>query len=442
MEDVLAARSQMAFTLAFHIVFAVVGMAMPLLMVLAEWRWLVTRDEAYRDLARRWARGTGIMFAVGAVSGTVLSFELGLLFPRFMQVAGPVVGMPFSLEGFAFFTEAIFLGIYLYGFERVRPRVHLGAGVVVAISGCMSAVFVVTANAWMNAPVGFVLKDGHIADVDILAAMTNPAAAAEVVHMVLAAFVSVGFAVAGIHAWLHRARPAHESAMHRRAWALALGVGSVAMVLQMVSGHESATMVARTQPAKLAAMEGLWETQARAPLELGGWSSNASEETIGAIRIPYGLSILAYSDPDATVVGLKDVAVEDRPPSGVVHLAFDVMVGCATVLLGLAAWWAFLLVRRRSWWTNTAFARACTLAAPLGFVALQAGWVVTEVGRQPWVIQGVLRTADAATTMPGLWVTFGLFAALYAFLAATVVILMRVQVFGMEDAPTEGTKPS
>src|SRR5438046_2132613 len=202
MPDLLAARSQMGVSLAFHIIFAVVGIAMPVMMVVAERRWQVTGHAIYLDLAKRWAKGTAILFAVGAVSGTVLSFELGLLWPRFMAFAGPIIGMPFSLEGFAFFTEAIFLGIYLYGWRRVSPTAHIGAGIIVAISGVLSAVFVVIANAWMNTPTGFVLQDGHAVSIDPIAAMTNPSAAAQALHMVLAAYAACGLAAAGIHAWL------------------------------------------------------------------------------------------------------------------------------------------------------------------------------------------------------------------------------------------------
>src|SRR2546425_7150110 len=238
MPDLLAARSQMAVSLAFHIIFAVIGIAMPVLMVLAERRWQQTRDPVYLDLAKRWARGTAILFAVGVVSGTVLSFELGLLWPRFMALAGPIIGMPFSLEGFAFFTEAIFLGVYLYGWERVSPRAHLLAGVLVALSGAASGIFVVIANAWMNTPTGFELAQGHAVNVDPIAAMASPAALSQTIHMTLAAYAATGFAVAGIHAFLLLKDRAN--AFHRRALIIALLVGAPAAVLQPISGGLSA----------------------------------------------------------------------------------------------------------------------------------------------------------------------------------------------------------
>src|SRR5215212_8477857 len=259
MSDLLAARSQMAMSLAFHIIFAAVGIGMPLLMALAEGQWLRTHDDVYLTLAKRWAKGTAIMFAVGAVSGTVLSFELGLLWPTFMAYAGPIIGMPFSLEGFAFFLEAIFLGIYLYGWERVGPRAHLAAGVVVAASGAASAVFVVLVNAWMNTPTGFTLDAaGAFASVDPVAAMRSPAAFQQALHMLLAAYAATGMAVAGVHAWmLLRGAPPD---FHRRALGVALLVGAPAAVLQPLSGDLSARVVAEYQPAKLAAMEAHFET--------------------------------------------------------------------------------------------------------------------------------------------------------------------------------------
>src|SRR5437899_2865807 len=246
MPDLLAARSQMAVSLAFHIVFAVIGIAMPLMMVLAERRWQVTGHAIYLDLAKRWARGTAILFAVGAVSGTVLSFELGLLWPEFMRFAGPIIGMPFSLEGFAFFTEAIFLGIYLYGWDLIPRPAHLAAGGVVALSGAASGIFVVIANAWMNTPTGFELAQGHAVNVDPIAAMASPAALSQTIHMTLAAYAATGFAVAGIHAFLLLKDRAN--AFHRRALVIALLVGAPAAVLQPISGDLSARHLARRQP--------------------------------------------------------------------------------------------------------------------------------------------------------------------------------------------------
>jgi cytochrome d ubiquinol oxidase subunit I len=426
MSDLLAARAQMAMSLAFHILFAVAGIAMPLMMVIAEWRWLRTRDQTYLTLAKRWAKGTAILFAVGAVSGTVLSFELGLLWPEFMRWAGAIIGMPFSLEGFAFFTEAIFLGIYLYGWERVPPWAHLGSGAIVALSGAASAVFVVIANAWMNTPTGFRLVDGKPVDIDPIAAMMNPSALGETIHMLLAAYAAVGFAVAGIHAYsLSRD---HGNVFHRHAMAVALVVGGAAAILQPVSGDLIGQTVARNQPVKLAAMEGQFQTERGAPLRVGGLPDERTGATRFAIEIPYGLSLMAFHDPRAVVKGLEEFSRDSWPPVAVVHLAFQVMVAAGTAMALVALWGAYLALRRKSMPDSRWFLRAVIAASPLGFLAIEAGWTVTEVGRQPWIIQGVMRTSAALTPMPGLQVPFVTFTLLYLFLAAIVVWLLMRQV--------------
>src|SRR3989449_3809916 len=270
MGDSFCARSQSAMSLAFHIVFAALGIGMPLLMAMAEGIYLRTKQPAYLDLCTRWAKGTAILFAVGAVSGTVLSFELGLLWPGFMEHAGAIIGMPFSLEGFAFFTEAIFLGVYLYGWKRVSPLIHWLSGVIVAMSGILSGIFVVTANAWMNSPAGFKIVDGQITDINPIAAILNPASFHEVVHMTLAAFVATGFIVAAVHAFFLLRDLSNP--FHRAALGLALVVACISMPLQILSGDLSARSVARLQPAKLAAMEAHYRTQAGAPLSIGGGS--------------------------------------------------------------------------------------------------------------------------------------------------------------------------
>jgi len=424
MDDLLAARSQMAMSLAFHIIFAAIGIAMPLLMIIAEWKWLRSKDEIYLTLAQRWAKGTAILFAVGAVSGTVLSFELGLLWPGFMGYAGSIIGMPFSLEGFAFFTEAIFLGIYLYGWKRVPPRAHLFAGVMVAVSGALSGIFVVIANAWMNAPTGFRLVDGKPVDIDPIAAMLNPAAFSQTLHMTLAAYAATGFAVAGIHAFMLRRDRTNR--FHRAALAIALLVGGVSAILQPLSGDSLAKSVARTQPVKLAAFEGHFQTEQGASLRIGG------------IEIPYLLSILAYGDPNAVVKGLNDFPAADRPPVAIVHIAFQIMVACGVAMMLVALWaaWRYLRGRRNQKWLESKwFLRLLIIAAPLGFIAVETGWVVTEVGRQPWIINGVMRTSEAVTPMPGLIVPFLTFTVLYMFLAVITVFLLLRQVAASPKDP-------
>ena len=437
MSDLLAARSQMAMSLAFHIIFAVVGIGMPVLMVVAERRWQKSGDRIYLELARRWAKGTAILFAVGAVSGTVLSFELGLLWPSFMEAAGPIIGMPFSLEGFAFFTEAIFLGIYLYGWNRISPRAHLWAGILVAVSGAASGVFVVIANAWMNAPTGFELVNGRIANVDPIAGMLNPMAFPQTLHMTLAAYAATGFAVAGIHAGLLLLD--QENSFHRRALSVALLVGAPAAVLQPISGDLSAKAVARFQPAKLAAMEGHFETGPRAPLLVGGWPDMERAETRYAIRIPGGLSFLAFGDFDAEVKGLEDFPRDEWPNVPIVHIAFQIMVALGTYLALVSLWAAWVAWRRRDVSGDRRLLLAVALAAPMGFIAIEAGWTVTEVGRQPWVIYGVMRTADAVTPMPGLIYPFAGFTLLYCFLGVIVAWLLYRQII-RSPRPDEWTR--
>jgi cytochrome d ubiquinol oxidase subunit I len=426
MSDLLAARSQMAVSLGFHILFAVVGIGMPVLMVLAEQRWQRTGDAIYLDLAKRWAKGTAILFAVGAVSGTVLSFELGLLWPEFMRLAGPVIGMPFSLEGFAFFTEAIFLGVYLYGWDRISRRAHLLAGVLVAVSGAASGIFVVIANAWMNAPRGFDLVDGRLTNVDPIAGMLNPMAFPQALHMTLAAYAATGFAVAGIHAFLLLFDGGN--AFHRRALIIALLVGAPCAVLQPLSGDLSARAVAQVQPAKLAAMEAHFETARRVPLIIGGWPDVDARTTRYAVRIPGGLSFLAHHDPNARVTGLEEFPRADWPNVPIVHAAFQLMVALGSYLALVSLWAGWLAVRRRDPSESRWLLRAVALGAPFGFLAIEAGWTVTEVGRQPWIVYGTLRTADAVTPMPGLIVPFLGFSLLYCFLGVIVVWLLYRQI--------------
>jgi len=424
--ELVLARAQMAMLFAFHIVFAVAGMGMPVLMVAAEWAHLRTGRPVYLDLAKRWARGTAVLFAVGAVSGTVLSFELGLLWPRFMEFAGGVIGLPFALEGFAFFAEAIFLGIYIYGWDRVGPTLHLLSGALVAAGGILSGVFVVTANAWMNSPAGFVPVQGMPSGVSPLAAMLNPAWKTEVLHMTLAAFAASGFAVAGIHAFkLLRDR---ENPFHRRALAIALAVGGTAAVLQPVSGDFSARFAARNQPAKLAAMEGQFRTERGAPLRIGGIPDAAAGRTRFAIEIPKALSLLAFHDPDAEVAGLSSFPPDERPDPLPVHLAFQVMVACgsAMALVALTAGW--LAARNRDALFRRPFLAAAAACGPLGLLAVEAGWTVTEMGRQPWAIHKVMRTSEAVTTAGGLALPFLFFTVLYAVLGVSAAWHLRREI--------------
>src|SRR5258706_2688290 len=419
------ARSQMAMLVDFHIVFAGLGIGMPLLMAFAEGMYLRTKQPVYLDLCNRWAKGPAILFAVGAVSGTVLSFELGLLWPGFMEHAGAIIGMPFSLEGFAFFTEAIFLGVYLYGWKRVSPLIHWLSGVVVAVSGILSGIFVVTANAWMNSPAGFKIVGGNFADIDPIAAMLNPASFHEVVHMTLAAFVATGFMVAAVHAFF-LLRDLNNP-FHRAALGLALTVACITTPLQILSGDVSARAVARLQPAKLAAMEAHYRTQAGAPLVIGGIPQDQTMRTDYALGTPRGLSLLTAHDPNATVIGLEEFPRDQWPNVRLVHWSFDIMVGSGMLMLALTLCADVLWLKYRRLPDNRWLLRGLVAAGPLGFLAIETGWVVTELGRQPWIIYGVMRTSEAVTPMPGLVVPFVIFTAVYIFLALIVALLLRRQ---------------
>jgi cytochrome bd ubiquinol oxidase subunit I len=354
----------------------------------------------------------------------VISFELGLLWPRFMELAGPIIGMPFSLEGFAFFAEAIFLGIYLYGWGRVGPRLHLASGVVVAVSGAASAFFVTLANVWMNSPAGFQMMNGVATDIRPFEAMFPPGWEHQVVHVLISSYQATGFAVAGIHALLLLRDPANR--FHRAALGIALAVAGTAAILQPISGDFSARQIAVTQPVKLAALEAHFETSRGAPLTIGGLPDVERRETRWGIEIPYGLSLLAFHDPHAEVMGLDAVPRENWPNVRNVHLAFQVMVGLGTLMALLAVLALAFRLRRRDFprW----FLRALALSTPLGFVALEAGWLVTEWGRQPFSIVGVQRVEDAVTPVGNLAIPLFAFAAVYVFLAVTTAVLLARQI--------------
>ncbi|MCM2278137.1 MAG: cytochrome ubiquinol oxidase subunit I [Oligoflexia bacterium] len=425
MDDLLAARLQMAFSLGFHIIFAAIGVAMPFLMAAAHALHLLGRGPGYRTLTKAWSRGVAIFFAVGAVSGTALSFELGLLWPRFMEHAGPIIGMPFSWEGTAFFLEAIAIGIFLYGWGRVRPWTHWASGLVTGIAGVASAFFVICANGWMNSPAGFDWNGGDPVNIDPWAAMFNDAAFLQGLHMVVAAFQAVGFGVAGIHAGLYlRTR----YAIHRQGVMIAFVMAALASIAQPIVGDFAAKSVARRQPVKLAAMEALFDTQARAPLLIGGLPDAAAARTEYAIELPGMLSFLAHGEFSAVVKGLKDFPREDWPPVLITHLAFQLMVGVGGLLLAVSLAGVLLLWRKPEKFFSPGMLRLLVLCAPLGFLAIEAGWTVTEVGRQPWIIQGLLRTSEALTPRPGIVFTFAVYLGLYLFLAAVVTLLMSRQV--------------
>ncbi|MGH3670177.1 MAG: cytochrome ubiquinol oxidase subunit I [Pseudonocardiaceae bacterium] len=430
----VAARTQMGFSLGWHIVVACLGVGMPGLVLFAEWRGQRTGDPNYRLLARRWARALGVLFAVGAVSGTILSFEMGVLWSGLMAHYGAVIGLPFAIEGFAFFIEAIFLGIYLYGWDRLPPRTHLLAGMPIVAAGVASAFFVVAANAWMNSPRGFTVVGGRLVGVDPWAAMFNPATWPETTHMILAAFMVTGFLVASVYAVaMLRGR---RDRYHRLGLLVPLVLGVAAAPVQIVVGDWAARYVSAEQPTKLAAMEGLFRSGTHAPLAVGGFYSG--NELHGALHIPDGLSLLVHLRPDGYIAGLDQVPPELRPPVPIVHLAFDTMVGIGFGLLTLGVWLGYCWWRRRELPRSRWFLRAVALSGVAAVAAMEAGWVTTEVGRQPWIVYRVLLVDDAVNPAPGLgWGLVAVLAVYAVLTVATVYVLRRLARHPVPAAPQE-----
>ncbi|WP_207436251.1 cytochrome ubiquinol oxidase subunit I [Sabulibacter ruber] len=426
MDDLFAARSQMALSLGFHIIYACIGMVMPFFMAVSHYRYLTSHQDVYKRLTKAWSKGVAIFFATGAVSGTMLSFELGLLWPKFMEHAGPIFGMPFSLEGTAFFIEAIALGFFLYGWGRFNPWFHWFTGVVVGLSGLASGILVVSANAWMNSPAGFDYVNGQYLNIDPIKAMFNDAWFSQALHMTLAAFAATGFAVAGLHALMILRKK--NVVFHAKAFKIAAIFGAVAAILQPISGDISAKDVAQRQPAKLAAMEAHFHTEKAAPLVLGGLPDEDKKEVNYAIKIPGMLSFLAHGNFEQEVTGLDQIPEENHPPVLVTHIAFQIMVGLGMFLMLVSFLYLLALWKKKNWLYSTWLLRLFVMAIPLGFIAIEAGWTVTEVGRQPWILNGIMRTKDAVTPMPGIAYSFYLFAAIYVSLSLVVAYLLYRQI--------------
>jgi cytochrome bd ubiquinol oxidase subunit I len=422
MDNLLAARALMGLSFVFHIVYATIGIGLPLLLMIAEWLALKTGEESWHELARRWVRPAGVLFAIGAVSGTILSFELGLLWPRFMAFSGAMIGLAFSMEGFAFFTEAIFLALYLYGERRISRRALFLCTIPIALASAISASFVISANGWMNTPAGFRLVNGVPTGIEPLAAFANPAWLHEALHGTVAAYVATGFAVAGFYAaaLLRGRQVAHAG----KGLVLSLTVATLALPLMLVSGDWAADFVAEHEMPKLAAMEAHFKTMAGAPLIIGGIADPATERVRYAIRIPKLLSVLAHDDPNAVVKGLDAFAPDARPDPRMVHPFFDLMVLSFFVMAAAALWFWWLRWRRKSLPTDRFPLLLLVGAAPFGMIALESGWMVTEFGRQPWVVQGYLKTMDGVTPHGGILILFATFFALYLALTAGLLRLL------------------
>lgn len=426
MIDLLAARSQLAVSLGFHIIFACIGIAMPFFMAVAHWKWLRTGQQVYLDLTRAWLKGVAIFFAIGAVSGTVLSFELGLLFPKFMEIAGPIIGLPFSWEGVAFFLEAIALGLFLYGWDIIPRWVHWASGVMMGIAGAASGMIVICANGWMNSPAGFDWVDGQAINIDPYAAMFNNASLHQGIHMTIAAFAATGFAVAGIHATLLLKKK--NVSFHQAALKIALAFGAVAALLQPISGDLISRHLTEHQPEKAAAMHAQFKTEKSAPLLIGGIPLEKEKTVKFGIYIPKMLSFLAHHDFNAEVTGLDAFPEENHPPVMVVHFAFQIMVGIGAFLAGLSALYFLFVMKNPRLLFHSLYLKGLAFAIPLGFIAVEAGWVVTEVGRQPWIIYQVMKVSEAVTPMPGLIFPFILITGIYIFLSYVAAWLLFRQI--------------
>lgn len=426
MDNFIAARSQMAISLGFHIVYSCIGMVMPVFMAISHYKWIKTGDAVYKNITQAWSKGVAIFFATGAVSGTILSFELGLLWPKFMEHAGPIFGMPFSLEGVAFFIEAIALGFFLYGWKRLNKWFHWSTGVMVGISGIASGILVVSANSWMNNPSGFDFVNGQYINIDPIKAMFNSSWFSEALHMTLAAFSATGFAVAGIHALMIFKKKNVQ--FHSKAFKIAIVFGAVAAILQPFSGDISAKNAAAKQPAKLAAMEAYFHTQPYSPLTIGGIPDTANKKVNYGIEIPGLLSFLVYDNFKQPVKALDTIPVKEQPPITVTHIAFEIMIAIGSAMMLIGILYFVAIWKKQEWLSKKWFLYLFIIATPFGFIAVESGWTVTEVGRQPWIIQGVMRTSDAVTPMPGIQYSFYLFTAVYIILSIAVIFLLKRQI--------------
>lgn len=421
-EYLVQARQMQALSFVVHIPLVCFGIAFPALILFVEWRYLRTRDELYNVLARRWTRVLAALFAVGVITGTILSFEMGLLWPGFTATYGGVFGLGFAIEGFSFFTEAIFIGIYIYGWDRFRPLTHFIIGIPVAIAGFTGALTVIAVNGWMNHPVGFILAGGRVVATNPWQALfANSYFWHELVHMYIAAYMVTGFILAGAYA-VSRLRDRWDR-YHRTACAVPLTAAALAAPVQVLVGDWAARQVATNQPIKLAALEGQAQTSRGVAEHLLGWYIDGHVRY--GIAIPDLLSLLAFHDPNATVLGLNTVPASQVPPVNVVRVAFQVMVGMGSLLALLGVVYLALWAWRGRLPSSRWFYRAVVLSAPAAFLALIAGWVTTEVGRQPWVVYRVMPTATAVTGATGIPIGYGVLAAVYAGVVVAVAWILR-----------------
>lgn len=420
------ARAQMAFTLGVHIILVPLGVAWAFMILVAEYKANKHDDEDARRLARRWSKVLAVTFAVGAVTGTVLTFEFGLLWPRFMGRFGDAFGIPFAIEGLFFFLEAIFLAIYIYGWDRLSPRAHFWSGIPIVLSGIGGTAAVIAANAWMNQPAGFRLNAaGKVVDVDAMKVIFNRAFPYETAHMLVAAYLVGGFMIASVYAVaMLRGR---RDRYHRLGFLIAFTIAAVSAPLQMVVGDFVARAVFHDDPVKFAAIELVNTTGKNVPETLGGYLDDRGKLHAG-IKIPGAASLLSGYSTNTKIKGLTSVPARDRPTYAqvnTIHLAWDVMIGIGSALAALSAWFGFVWWRKRDLPKTPWFLRCAAVAGVASVVALEAGWVVTEVGRQPWIVHRTMRVTDGATTDPGVWITFIVIVAVYAAVAVATILVLR-----------------
>ncbi|GLO68350.1 MULTISPECIES: cytochrome ubiquinol oxidase subunit I [Oceanobacillus] len=430
-DPVVASRFLTLLTLSFHIIYATIGVGVPLMIMIAQWVGIKKKDEHYILLARRWAKGFVVTVAVGVVTGTAIGLQLSLLWPNFMELAGQIIALPLFMEVFAFFFEAIFLGIYVYTWDRFEDqRKHFLLLIPVALGAGMSAFFITVVNSFMNAPQGFDIVNGQLINANPIAAMFTPAMPTKVSHVLATAYMTVAFMLAAIAAY--KLLKGSNHVYHKKALYLTMKVGLIFSIAAAIIGDFSGKYLAEYQPEKLAAAEWHFETEEGAPLLMYGMLDE-NNEVKGAIKIPFALSILAHGNPTSEVIGLNEFPEEETPPL-VVHYFFDLMVTIGVFMIGISLiyWlgikrgWAFVKAKWYRW--------LIVLGGPLSFLAIESGWWMAEVGRQPWILRGIMTVEEAATSSDYVGLMSILFILLYIILGIGTVVVLRKM---FKDNPVE-----
>ncbi|WP_203364049.1 cytochrome ubiquinol oxidase subunit I [Bacillus sp. REN10] len=425
MDDLLIARSLFGTTMAFHIVFATIGVGLPLMILTAELLYQKTKDLDYVVMAKRWTKTFAVLLGVGIPTGTIAGVQLSLLWPGFMEVIGRVMPLPFQIEIYAFFVEALFMSIYVYAAERIAPWMRIISLIFVALGALASAVLITNVHAFQGTPAGFRYENGQFVDLDPWAAFFNPSFFVTAGHVALSAYIVGAFVVASVAAYkmMKNKRESKVYLFHQKALMISLVVGGIFSFLTAINGHESAQYLHEYQPEKLAAAEGLFETQSHAPLAVGGWTDRDTQSVKGAIEIPWLLSFLAGNSFDTTVVGLNDFPEEYWPPL-FIHTLFNIMVGIGSLLIVVALIGLVWKKLSKKEHFPKALLWVFVFSGPLAIIAIECGWIFACSGRQPWVIYRVLRTADSVTSVPNLMILFILFFIVYIILSTAVVAVL------------------